>query len=298
MIDFYLEFTMTENIFKKFLILISFLSITVHASAPLTEATAAVETPSERAALTRSMPQADGVLEVLDTAVVAVSSAPAVIDIDGLMHHENKEYWSKHYAISIPHVVPSSFSTFVYANFIEGKGIKNITEFGCGDGRDSQFFSSNGLNVTATDYAESVITLNRERNAFGNLQYRVMDVSDTTAMNTLAPTDAYYARFFLHALPESARDQFIHWFGSVREDAIVFLEFRTEKDRIQDLSTSFSSTIKKTSHFRRFESLESVKRDFIAQNFTVMFEAESDGLSSVAGDNPVLARLVLKKVQL
>lgn len=218
------------------------------------------------------------------------------IDVDTLMSSENKQYWSKHYAASKRQTQQSSFAAFIFSNFIEEKGIKTITEFGCGDGRDSYYFAKGGLEVVATDYAESAIAINSELNDLSNLHFLVMDVSNTKAMNTLKPSDAYYARFFLHALPQFARDSFIEWLGSIPTDAKVFLEFRTEKDPLKEKSDSFSAAIKKTSHFRRFESLESVTSCFTAKNFEVLFENESAGLSAVGDDDPVLARLILRKL--
>ena len=217
------------------------------------------------------------------------------VDVDKLMYDENKEYWSKHYTSAKRQINPSSFAKFVFDSFVKEKNIKTITEFGCGDGRDSYFFASSGLEVTATDYAESAIAHNNKNNDLDNLQYCVMDVSDTMAMNTLKPTDAYYARFFLHALPQSVRDNFIHWLGSIPENAKIFLEFRTEKDPLKEKSDSFGHDVKRTTHFRRFESLESVRECLISRNLEVLFENESAGLSAVGEDDPVLARLVMVK---
>ncbi|MCE2716961.1 MAG: hypothetical protein ACK4V2_06665 [Pseudomonadota bacterium] len=217
---------------------------------------------------------------------------------DNIMSDENKEYWSDHYARTTPPSEASTFAVFVLNSYLLPENITTLTEFGCGGGRDSKFFASHGLRVVATDNANSVITRNSESNIFGNLQFCVTDVSDLTALNTLEASEAYYARFFLHSLPQSTRNQFLSWLGTIHKDALLCLEFRTDKDPMKEKSTALGdTTIAKTDHFRRFESKDSVKDELIEKGFGVLFEIESAGLSIHGDDDPVLARLILKKLR-
>jgi len=51
---------------------------------------------------------------------------------------------------------PSDFAQKCYSDF-EKYGVKRILELGCGQGRDSIFFASNGLDVHAIDSSKVAI---------------------------------------------------------------------------------------------------------------------------------------------
>lgn len=55
------------------------------------------------------------------------------------------------------HLEPAnSFAKRAYA-LIKAKKLKSLLDIGCGDGRDSIYFSDKGLSVTAVDFSESGI---------------------------------------------------------------------------------------------------------------------------------------------
>ena len=69
----------------------------------------------------------------------------------GLVH-----YWDEYYKKDAAPSFPSPFAEYV-ANKLSTK--QNILEIGCGNGRDSKFFSSKGHHVTGLDRSGKAIEL-------------------------------------------------------------------------------------------------------------------------------------------
>ncbi len=71
-----------------------------------------------------------------------------------------------------------------------------VLELGCGNGRDSQFFSQNNADVLATDFSQTAIEQNKKLHPSG-LNWRVFDMSqgDWTSLGIF---DVVYAFLSLH----------------------------------------------------------------------------------------------------
>ena len=69
----------------------------------------------------------------------------------GLVH-----YWDEYYKKDAAPSFPSPFAEYV-ANKLSTK--QNILEIGCGNGRDSKYFSSKGHHVTGLDKSAEAIEL-------------------------------------------------------------------------------------------------------------------------------------------
>ena len=67
---------------------------------------------------------------------------------------DDKKYWDEYYSTHSNPANASTFAEFVIDRMEEGK---NLIELGCGNGRDSLFFSKNGINVVGVDQVESEI---------------------------------------------------------------------------------------------------------------------------------------------
>ena len=67
----------------------------------------------------------------------------------------NTGYWNDYYAKNVALQTPSPFAKFVYSNYLNAG--KDLLELGCGNGRDSLYFVSKGINVTAIDASDVAI---------------------------------------------------------------------------------------------------------------------------------------------
>ena len=52
---------------------------------------------------------------------------------------------------------PCNFALSSYNDYMEKNSLKKILELGCGQGRDTLFFASKGIDVTALDYSNIAI---------------------------------------------------------------------------------------------------------------------------------------------
>jgi tellurite methyltransferase len=52
---------------------------------------------------------------------------------------------------------PSNFALSCYNEYMEKNNFKKMLELGCGQGRDTLFFASKGIDVTASDYSSVAI---------------------------------------------------------------------------------------------------------------------------------------------
>ena len=173
-----------------------------------------------------------------------------------MSREQSADYWNGYYsdkaaAVAAP-AIPSQFAAFVLGSL---EGIDHIVEFGCGNGRDSLFFARQGFKVTGVDASEAAISGCTEQAAKQSVPARflaaTLGVDDIPAMvwggsmpNDLRGT-VLYARFFLHAVPESAEDAFFVIAGSLAQrGAAVAVEFRTDRDEKQEKVTP--------QHYRRF----------------------------------------------
>ena len=77
---------------------------------------------------------------------------------------EERKYWNEYYLTRPPVNTPSLFAQYVMEYVKEEK---TLCELGCGNGRDSLFFASQGIKVVALDSAESVISILRDKGEMG-----------------------------------------------------------------------------------------------------------------------------------
>ena len=68
------------------------------------------------------------------------------------MSNLNKDFWNKYYEKTNDKInTPSTFGTFVFENYLKNK-FQKIADLGCGNCRDSKFFSEQGNKCYAIDY--------------------------------------------------------------------------------------------------------------------------------------------------
>ncbi len=96
-----------------------------------------------------------------------------------------KDYWDNFYNKENVPNKPSNFSEFIL-KYIKDK--KSLLDIGCGNGRDSLLFQSNGIKVISIDNSKNINFIGDKDNL------HIIDVEDIDFK-----TDVYYARFFILA---------------------------------------------------------------------------------------------------
>jgi 2-polyprenyl-3-methyl-5-hydroxy-6-metoxy-1,4-benzoquinol methylase len=89
-------------------------------------------------------------------------------------------YWDEYYKKDAAPSFPSPFAGYV-ANKLRTK--QNILEIGCGNGRDSKFFSSKGHHVTGLDRSGEAIELCKSLYSNEPIEFFFGEVTDITKIN-------------------------------------------------------------------------------------------------------------------
>lgn len=205
------------------------------------------------------------------------------------------QYWNSYYLRRKAPIYPSSFALFCSANYL----IKNchILEFGCGNGRDSFYFSK-AHRVTAIDESVVVVEANRDR----ALQEGVLSLDFFHGeFGTFIPglpneVDAVYGRFVMHAMSEEAETRVLResW-RLLRNGGKLFLEFRTTRDPLMTNGTQLSKNERVIDHYRRFIDFAEICKKLLSMAFNLEFAIERQGLATHGFDDPVVGRIVATK---
>jgi SAM-dependent methyltransferase len=210
------------------------------------------------------------------------------------------KYWDGYYNKNNSNEKNSTFAEYCLP-LIKNKS--NLLELGCGNARDAYFFAKNGINVVALDISGIVIRKNlintpadlKEKIKFVNKDFTLLNQDDSIGLFS-----SIYSRFTIHTMLKNKIDNvFSFCYDSLLQDGLLLIETRSIKDPLfssgQGDKIAENTFQYEKGHIRHFIS----KKDFVDKLTTVGFElvevTESDNLSIVGKDNPVLLRTIAKK---
>lgn len=203
-------------------------------------------------------------------------------------------HWNRFYSSASAPVLPSQFCVFV-ANEVEQP--VNVVEFGCGNGRDSLFFARHGWPVIGVDASEAAITACRETARAQNTaaKFHQASVSDPgcyqTVRTLLADQAAapllVYARFFLHAIDQTAQTALLTGVRDLlgEHGGVFAVEFRTDRDASLNKTTE--------QHYRRFIKPADLVAEAATLGFDIAYFSEGFGFAKYKDDDAHVARLLL-----
>src|SRR5918994_38206 len=166
---------------------------------------------------------------------------------------------------------PSKFALIFYENFIKNK-VKKVLELGCGQGRDSLFFASKGLDVHAIDSSkvaiENLTTKTKELNLDINLKY-------INAVEGLPFSNGYFDAVYSHMFYNMgfSDDELQFLFNEskrvLKSKGILSFSVRNDKDIMYKKGTKVSGSIYDINGFQiRFFTKEDIKY-FVNNNFKI-----------------------------
>lgn len=176
----------------------------------------------------------------------------------------NKKYWRDFYSMS----KPSAFAKFC-VNYLPMFSL--ILDVGCGNGRDSYYFSKKGYYVVGIDYASDPAC--SQRATFYNLSIDEM-TGHENVFNVI------YSRFLLHSVTTDEVRNLIEW-----SKGLFMAEFRAKGDKPRLY----------TNHKRNFIDEEWVKNVLKANGFKILYFKKSRGFSKFKGEDPLIVRVIAKK---
>lgn len=207
-------------------------------------------------------------------------------------YDRDREYWNRYYKDIIDHkVVPSDF-----ARLVETKLERNshIMELGCGNGRDSLYFLSQGHSVIAVDGADAAIDMLNEVTKEDTNALFVCD--DFVKCQTLYQMkyDCIYSRFTLHAITEEQENELLSNVKQALIDGgLLCIEARTIHDEIYGKGKKVEhNAFFYNDHYRRFIDIAEFEDKLKKNGFKILSIEESAGFSKTEESDPVLMRCI------
>lgn len=203
------------------------------------------------------------------------------------------KYWNKYYKNNCAPSEKSAFAEFVSA-YIEKN--KTLVDCGCGNGRDSVYFSKLGTVVTCVDASnESIDSLkSREDNKAMELICADFVTSDLIWNKKY---DYVYSRFSLHAISKHQQDIFLkNAKASLQDNGLLFIEVRSVNDELYGKGEKIGNDeYYYENHYRRFLRIEELVCDLESLGLSVEYAEEKRDFAKYNDQNPPIIRIVARK---
>lgn len=211
---------------------------------------------------------------------------------------DDKEYWTNYYKYNSKPTSASTFAEFILPKLERNK---NLIELGCGNGRDSVYFSQKGLNVIAIDQVQCEIDFLNENYKNDKLYFLSDDFTNlkNTSYDLIKNTnfDYIYSRFTFHSINEEKEDRTLDWIeNKLDKNGIFLLEARSIKDPMFKQGENLSETENFTTHYRRYMNLNKIIEKLESRNFKIEYKIEDNNLAIYKEDNPYVIRLIARKL--
>ena len=217
----------------------------------------------------------------------------------------NQNFWVDYYKNTAHDIKEGSlFSTFVYDSYIYKYNKENIylkiADLGCGNYRDSIFFSQKGNMCYAIDINTIDISANNIDNPFIKIiKDDVEEILKTNKLQTLV--DIIYMRWFLHAMPYmNSKTTFKYAINNLKPGGLICIEVRSLNDLelIKNSKYNPNDESYETTHKRWLYSEEMLIKLAMDNNCEVVYCKEDYFSPNINTEtaNPLLIRIVCKKM--
>ncbi|KNX76809.1 hypothetical protein DA83_05375 [Pseudomonas sp. 250J] len=206
---------------------------------------------------------------------------------------DRQAYWDDFYSrqdVALP-LLPSQFAVFAASDF---PGVDSVVEFGCGNGRDSEFLAMTGLQVLALDASSEAVELCRQRTRSANVRYEHCSVQNSAEVLRAFVADkrrvVVYARFFLHAIDEAMEAVFMDLLATgLPTGSLLYFEYRTKED--EQVQKKFGQ------HYRRYIDHEALICKLRALGFSLDYQVQGRGFAKYRDEDALVGRCVAVKEQ-
>ncbi len=208
----------------------------------------------------------------------------------------NKSYWDNFYKSNFKHT-PSQFCVCV---LMELPSKTTVVELGCGNGRDSLYFASQGYAVLGMDLSVQAIAScqnTAKQMGISHTSFICGDLSvETDIAKAIAAarsmtngnTVVFYSRFVIHSLNDVQEEAQLVALGKhLKPRESIYFEFRTEEDA--------TSTKHYGNHYRRYVKVENFTSLLLAQGFAIDYKLIGRGMAKFKEEDPCVARIIAVK---
>ena len=206
----------------------------------------------------------------------------------------NKNFWINYYKSTTHNINNNStFAQFVYENY--GENCKYLLDLGCGNCRDSIFFSKQNIQVDAVDYNGHI------DKDYRNLTLIKEDVKLFLLEKDLKHYNLVYMRWFLHAMPyHNAENIFKLCTNKLDKGSKICIEVRSINDSILIKNSTYDKEdfSYKTTHKRWLYSIPILEKLIIKYNMKTIYMEEGyfSPNKNTETENPLLIRCIIEKI--
>lgn len=209
------------------------------------------------------------------------------------MSQGEENYWDNFYSFiekTDNKMPPSQFAAFCRLELVH-LNINQLIEIAAGEGRDSIFFASQGIQTIALDKSSEAVNFLKKRISH-NKNVLILKID---AVNEDLPTPkfkdqacAYYARFFLHTLEENHLIKFFEKLSSsMKKNDVFFTEYRDDND--ENLEKTMPD------HFRKFYTSHFVNKLANQNRMKCIYEISGKGFAKWGIEDAFVTRQVFIK---
>ena len=166
---------------------------------------------------------------------------------------------------------PSDFAQKCYSDF-KRYDVKRLLELGCGQGRDSIFFASNGLDVYAVDSSKVAIENIKQKMRGKNICLHLshFEVRQTLPFDS-SHFDAVYSHMFynMRFIDEELKFLFKESSRVLKNNGLLYFSVRSDKDVLYNKGKKIDSNIYEINGFQiRFFTKPQIK-SFLSNHFEI-----------------------------
>ena len=188
------------------------------------------------------------------------------------MNKVEENYWGNIYNTNSIITSPSNFAYFIQDYFKNDK--LNILDCGCGNGRDSYYFSNYNI-VHGID--SSFIPKNKKNCTF--------EKADFCKYNKYK-YDLIYSRFTFHSITNEQQETFLK---SINSNTYLCIETRSDKSK--NIEKIFGDN-----HFRNYTNKNYLLNLLKKYNFDILYIEEKKDFAKYKNENPICIRVICKKI--
>jgi tellurite methyltransferase len=191
----------------------------------------------------------------------------------------DETFWNKYYSTDITGDNAITTSPSSFAQFCSKYMRKNdsVVDLGCGNGRDTIYFSACGHETHGVDISPSVT----DRFEGTNVQFTCKSIDDLEDNINLSKCTVAYSRFSLHSVSKKSQDTIFKWVAD-SDFEHFYIETRSVNDPRYGVGTqcvddpdAFIDT-----HYRRFTRLSDLTTDLKNKYGFKIVHAEEDFTSA------------------
>lgn len=202
-------------------------------------------------------------------------------------------YWNGYYKSDSGIESPSLFAGFV-SDYLEVD--KSLLDLGCGNARDSLFFLERGIQVTAIDASDYIISKLKKLYHDYDINF-ICDDFVCSRMLYEQEYDYCYSRFSLHAINEIQESELIaNVYGCLKQGGRFFIEVRSIHDDIYGKGKLVGrNAYIYEGHYRRFIDKEELEEKLHKVGFVIEYSEEKQNFAPFGESNPYIIRMVARK---